>query len=313
MVKKRASSPMGRKRILWWQKLVILLLALIGVAAISYPFMSSFLNSLAESAVISDYMAETGNVSEDESAELLAEAAEYNATLLTSTAVMTEPFSEEAILDALDGYYDILNISTSGVFGYIDISAIDVHLPVYHGTSSDILERGVGHLQGSSFPIGGDSTHSILCAHSGLATSTLFTHLDQVETGDIFSITVLHQTIYYEVCEIQIVLPEEVSALLNIQTGRDLVTLMTCTPYGVNTHRLLVTGERIGTPQEEIAAELPEATTEPDGQVEGEPTLLYICETVGGMLLVAAAALFTYSYNRTKNKEIACYDEENET
>lgn len=251
MKKKGKREKQEKRRVPWWQKVIIILLIVGGVGITAYPFVSNWVNDLTHSSVISNYVKEIEEVSEEDQEALLEDAYAYNEALLTSSVVMTEPFTESAIATALDGYYDVLDINTSGMFGYIDIPSINVHLPIYHGTAADVLETGVGHLQGSSFPVGGEGTHAVLCAHSGLATSKLFTDLEDMELGDLFYITVLSNVVYYEVTDIQVVLPEEVSSL-SIKNGEDLVTLMTCTPYGVNTHRLLVTGTRTDAPEEEI-------------------------------------------------------------
>lgn len=290
-----------RRKAPWWQWAIIVALILFGIGISAYPFVSDWLSEVNHSSVISNYVEEISEVSEEDQAALLQEAVEYNAALLTSNAVMTEPFSENAITDALDGYYDVLNISTSGVFGYIDIPCIDVHLPIYHGTSSDVLETGVGHLQGSSFPIGGVGTHAVLCAHSGLASSKLFTDLEDMELGDIFYITVLSNVVYYEVTDIQVVLPEEVESL-TIRSDEDIVTLMTCTPYGVNTHRLLVTGTRTDAPEDEIVES--HSIIE---EVANESPQMLICLAllpIGIVVGLGVGAVIRVGLNRRQQKKV---------
>lgn len=149
-----------------------------------------------------------------------------------------------------DNYQDVLNVDGDGVMGYIEIPKIDVSLPIYHGTSEEALEKGAGHLDVTALPIGGEGNHSVISAHRGLPSAELFTRLDEMEKGDEFYIHVLDKTLAYEVDQIEVILPEEL-ALLQPEDGKDLVTLLTCTPYAVNTHRLLVRGTRIPYVEEE--------------------------------------------------------------
>ena len=180
----------------------------------------------------------------------------YNQTLLPSTA--TEGgYTQEALLSASEEYDSLLNLSGDGIMGYIEIPKINVHLPIYHGTGDSSLSKGVGHLLGSSLPVGGESTHSILSGHSGMASQTMFTDLEQLGIGDVFYLYVLDDVLAYQVTEINTVLPSDTS-LLGIWEGEDCCTLVTCTPYGVNTHRLLVTGSRIPYEEAEQIAELTE-------------------------------------------------------
>lgn len=225
------------------KKLLILMLAVIGTAVMAYPNVSSFLNGIQQSQAISGYLSETDNESKQEQDALIQEARDYNDALrelTTGTAGMTT----EAVNEILDSYNDILNLTDTGMMGFIDILKINVHLPIYHGTDSYSLQQGVGHMEMTSFPVGDEGTHAVLSAHSGLPQSTLFTNLDELEVGDTFYITVLSEVFWYEVYEIETVLPEEVDSL-GITLGKDLCTLITCTPYGINTHRLLVHGTRI--------------------------------------------------------------------
>ena len=168
---------------------------------------------------------------------LFEQANTYNQAL----AKLQEPLAEYG---EIEGYNSILDISGTGMFGYITIPKISQELPVYHGTSDGVLSVAVGHLQGSSLPVGGESTHSVVSAHRGLPTATLFTHLDRMEVGDIFYFTILDRTITYEVDQIRIIEPDDTS-LIQIQEGKDYCTLLTCTPYGINTQRLLVRGHQV--------------------------------------------------------------------
>lgn len=187
--------------------------------------------------------------------EAWAKAEEYNKAIIPGTN-NESAFSQEAQLAAAKNYADMLNINGDSIMGYVEIPKIDVNLPIFHGTENDTLERGVGHLVGSSLPIGGESTHAILTAHSGMASQKMFTDLEDLDIGDVFYVKVLGETLAYQVDDINVVLPHEI-ANLYIEKGKDHVTLVTCTPYAVNTHRLLVRGHRI--PYEE-AVEIVEQT-----------------------------------------------------
>ena len=227
-----------------WKANAAMALLLIGIGLISYPFLGSFLSRLTQSQAIDGYLSDVAGEDTLEMEAQIQQARDYNQRLLNSSAVMTEPFSMEAFQDALEGYDEILKINDTGIMGYLDIPSISVHLPIYHGTGTYALQHGVGHLKTTSFPVGGDSTHAVLSAHSGLPNAAMFDRLPEMEVGDTFSITILSQTIYYQVYDIETVLPDQ-TASLYIQEGKDLVTLVTCTPYGINTHRLLVHAERV--------------------------------------------------------------------
>lgn len=244
-----------------WKRVVAVGLFLIGVSLVSYPFVGSFLSRLTQSQVIDGYLSDVASETTLEMETQIQEARDYNEQLLNSSAIMTDPFSMEAFEDALSGYNEILAINDTGVFGYLDIPCVNVHLPIYHGTGSYALQHGVGHLETTSFPVGGESTHAVLSAHSGLTNADMFDRLPDMQVGDTFSISILSQTIYYQVYSIETVLPEQTESLY-IQKGADLVTLVTCTPYGINTHRLLVHGQRIENPDQESDDQLSEQTVE---------------------------------------------------
>ena len=180
-------------------------------------------------------------------------AVAYNSTITPGTTD-ADAYSQEALTAASQNYDTQLNIAGNGMMGYVEIPKIDVNLPIYHGTGSDSLDRGVGHLLGSSLPVGGESTHSILTGHSGMASQKMFTDLEQLALGDVFYLRILNETLAYQVREINTVLPYDTS-LLGISSGEDLCTLVTCTPYGVNTHRLLVCGSRIPYEEAEVILE----------------------------------------------------------
>ena len=187
--------------------------------------------------------------------EQLADA--YNTALVPGTA--DDAYSREVLLAASEDYEDLLNIAGNGIMGFVVIPKISVNLPIYHGTDTQTLAAGVGHLLGSSLPVGGESTHTILSGHSGMASQKMFTDLEQLVVGDVFYLHILNETLAYQVVEINTVLPYDTS-LLGIVPGEDLCTLVTCTPYGVNTHRLLVCGSRI--PYEEAEQLMEETASE---------------------------------------------------
>lgn len=224
----------------------------IGLFLFLYPLLSNAQYDAQQKADERSYDEAMSKLSSDTSAngssndisEMFDKAREYNATLLNSGTYLTDPFDESKLADPTqEPYADLLNPDGSGLMGYLDIPKIDVNLPIYHGTTSEVLSAGVGHLQPTSLPVGGRGTHAVLSAHTGVAGKKLFTDLDQLRDGDTFYIHVLGKVLAYRVEDIRVVLPDDVSTL-KIDTNADKVTLVTCTPYGVNDHRLLVTGSR---------------------------------------------------------------------
>ena len=222
--------------------IIIGLIFLAGLSVLLYPTVSDYLNEKNASRVIAKYENSSKKLSEKVYSEELQKAAEYNAYLAgfpnLSVAATAEKEGEESPYEAL------LNINDEGIMASIRIPAIHVNLPIYHGTEEGTLQTAIGHFQGSSLPIGGDSTHAILTGHRGLPSARLFTDLDRLEEGDVFYIKVLGEILEYQVDQIQTVLPSELDSL-SITPGEDYVTLVTCTPYGINSHRLLVRGTRI--------------------------------------------------------------------
>ena len=231
------------------------------------------------------------------------ELAVYYNEAIQPGAQMSDAFSKDALLWASEDYKNQLNVTGNGIMGYVNIPSINVHLPIFHGTDSATLERGIGHLLGSSLPVGGDTTHSILTAHSGMASQKMFSDLPQLKIGDVFYLEVLGETLAYQVDQIKTVLPYDVT-YLGIEEGRDLCTLVTCTPFGVNTHRLLVRGIRI--PYEEAEKPVEEITTAEDKPVstwEQE----YLKGLYIGLAAVAAiglAALGYWIYRRCRRARI---------
>lgn len=222
---------------------ILVLIMLIGVCVLLYPVFSSWWNERTQSKVIDNYNKVVGELDSSEKEELLAKAHEYNAAL----AALPDPLND---YDEIPGYDEILDVTGTGIMGYIDIPKIGVHLPVYHGTSPEVLNVAVGHLQGSFLPVGGTGCHSVISAHRGLPSAKLFTDLDKLTEDDRFTVSVLDEVFTYEIDHIEVVLPYE-RDLLRAEPDMDLVTLMTCTPYGINTHRLLVRAHRIDTVTEE--------------------------------------------------------------
>ena len=213
----------------------------IGFSVLLYPSVSNYLNQIHGTAVVSDYQQQVSHTTEEEENRMFAEAQAYNQRLLGSIS-LEDPF-EAGIKQENTEYESLLNMGGNGVMGYVEIPKIKVLLPIYHGTDAEILERGVGHLAASSIPVGGKSTHSVLTGHTGLSSAKLFTDLTEMKNDDLFFIHVLDRTLAYKVDQISVVKPEDTEKL-QIIDGKDYVTLVTCTPYGVNDHRLLVRGAR---------------------------------------------------------------------
>lgn len=211
---------------------------------ISYPVVSNYINQLNSTTIATDYEQEVSHLSEEQENAMIEQAREYNASLIGIGSI-ADPFSESNENQTEDDVYNnLLKIDDTGMMGYIDIPKIDIVLPVYHGISEKVLQSGVGHLPNTSLPVGGESSHAVLSGHRGLANAKIFTDLNKMELGDVFYMKVLRHTYAYQVDQILTVLPSETDAL-KIEKGKDYVTLVTCTPYAVNTHRLLVRGTRI--------------------------------------------------------------------
>ena len=226
-----------------------------GILLASYPWISNYVNERAADGEISVYEENVQNMDEGKLEKYLLDAQEYNAALLDTRIALIDPF--DAGFNKLyqdTPYNKLLIYDSQGIMGFLEIPGIKVKLPIYHGTSNDVLQKGVGHLEGSSLPVGGESTHSILTGHTGLNKAKLFTDLTSVQKGDLFFITVLNRKLAYVVDDINVVLPEDTSKL-QIAEGKDYVTLITCTPYGVNDHRLLVRGVRTEYTEEDYEGE----------------------------------------------------------
>lgn len=218
--------------------ILLFLILIAGLSLLLYPSVSDYWNSFHSSRAITTYAEDVAGMDEEQYAESWSAAWEYNQSLLSRNTDFSLSDSQK------NEYEQLLDVSGIGVMGYIEIPEISVSLPIYHGTSDSILQVAVGHLEWSSLPVGGESSHCVLSGHRGLPSSKLFTDLDKIREGDIFLLRVLDEVLTYEVDKITIVEPSQVSDL-QIVEGEDLCTLVTCTPYGVNTHRLLVRGHRI--------------------------------------------------------------------
>ena len=217
---------------------ILILVFFLGLSLVLYPSVSDYWNSLHQSRAIATYAEEVSNLNTDRYEQLWAEAVDYNRTLWDRENAFLLSETQKAAYDSL------LNVGGNGVMGYIEIPTIGVSLPVYHGTDEGVLQIAVGHIEWTSLPVGGESSHCVISGHRGLPSAKLFTNLDKLVVGDTFLFRVLDETLTYEVDQILIVEPQEVSAL-TIREGEDLCTLVTCTPYGINTHRLLVRGHRV--------------------------------------------------------------------
>ena len=222
--------------------IILLISFFIGLSVLLYPSVSSYWNSKTQTKAIIDYEAMLAAYKPEDYSAIFAEADQYNQAL----SKLSTPLLDYAQLD--DRYWRTLDISGTGMMGYLTVPKISQELPVYHGTGDDVLAIAVGHMEGSSLPVGGKSTHSVVSAHRGLPSAVLFTYLDRMEIGDTFYFTILDRTITYEVDQIRIVEPNDIS-LVGIEPGKDYCTLLTCTPYGINTQRLLVRGHQIDATQ----------------------------------------------------------------
>ena len=218
--------------------ILLVLILLAGLSLLLYPSVSDYWNSLHQSRTIATYAEEVANLDTDEYLELWDAAAEFNASITKRDNIFLLTESER------DHYEELLNLSGNGIMGYIEIPSIDCTLPIYHGTDEGVLQIAVGHLDWISLPVGGESTHCVLSGHRGLPSAKLFTNLDKLVVGDVFMLRILDEVLTYEVDQILIVEPNDMDALQMVP-GQDLCTLVTCTPYGINSHRLLVRGHRI--------------------------------------------------------------------
>ena len=265
--------------------LVILFLA--GLSLLLYPSISNYVNSRNQTRVITNYTQSVNDLDAEKYAALQAEAEAYNQALQDRENPYTLPD------DLLAQYEELLNVSGSGVMGYIEIPSINCTLPIYHGTDEAVLQVAIGHLEWTSLPVGGESTHSVISGHRGLPSAELLTHIDKMDEGDRFYVHVLDKILEYRVNNIAVVEPDDTS-LLHITEGKDYMTLVTCTPYGINSHRLLVRGERV---------ENSSAAVSGQSYVNNEVRsvhLMYVIPVVLVMVVLAVGILF-WIENKRKN------------
>ena len=281
-----------KRRIFDIIRIVVLLVAL---SVLLYPTISNYLYEKNSSKVISSYDENVVKLSEKERKAMLKAAQEYNKRLSGNTEIL-DPFSPVEKEENTE-YESLLNVNGAGMMGYIKIPKINVELPIYHGTTEAVLQAGVGHFEGTSLPVGGESTHTVLTGHRGLPSKMLFTDLDELEIGDIFYLDIVGEKFAYQVDQILTVLPEDTKAL-SIEEGKDYATLVTCTPYAVNTHRLLIRGHRI--PYKEAIQQ------EPDKEIKVQLPF-QVKVLIGGVsiLVLVLLILLLYSKKSTKkNKKI---------
>ena len=240
---KRKKAPPKKKKINIGKVLLVFITTCISLCLILYPYISNYLFENRTDGIVSAVEAQSESAEANQYDEDIEAAKAYNENIVTGKIKLKDPFDENAEDEDTKEYKSLLNMTEDGVMGFIKIPSIDVSLPIYHGTSEETLEKGAGHLQGTSLPIGGPSTHTVITGHTGLSSAKLFTDLIELEEGDIFFLNVMGEKMAYKIDQIQKVLPKDIDSL-TIEDGKDYCTLVTCTPYGVNTHRLLVRGVR---------------------------------------------------------------------
>ena len=218
--------------------LVFILIGLTGICLIAYPTLSNWWNTINQSREVASYLETVADADQSGNERLLEEAEAYNQEL-SETGILWGMSEEQE-----KRYNSLLNVDNTGIMGYINIPKVSIELPIYHGTDEAVLQVAIGHLEGTSLPVGGPGTHCVVSGHRGLPSARLFTDIDQLAEGDTFTLTVLNRTVTYEVDQIHVVEPSDVSDI-QIEEGKDFCTLVTCTPYGINTHRLLVRGHRV--------------------------------------------------------------------
>jgi len=281
----------------YYRFIAIGILMLAGLSLLLYPLVANIWNNHVQAQLVNNYSESVTTAIEEGSLDVTAElerAEQYNEDLLPS--ILPDSFAEAEANGTDENYMSILNANGDGIMGYIQIPSINVKLPIFHTTNEDVLQIGVGHLEGSSLPVGGPSTHSVLSAHRGLPSATLFTDLDKVEIGEDFFLIIMGEYYAYEIESIDVVEPDDTS-LLAVKDGEDLCTLITCTPYGVNTQRLMVTGHRV-----EYTPELLEdAKTPAFGMVSLHSN--YLLWVIVGLAIVALFIVILYIYDKLRTKK----------
>lgn len=285
--------------------IVIIIIFVIGVGVLAYPLVSSVINNYnmrSNAMVQAEAAAKLPNT---EIEKLFEEADQYNSSLI-NTVILTDPFDEEAYEKIGAHYQETFNVDGDGLIGYVDVPKINVYLPIYHGVSTDVLSHGAGHLDNTSFPVGGESTHSVISAHSAFPTETFFDYLTEIKEGDVFYIHVLDRTLKYEVDQINVVLPDDTKDLYVIN-GEDHVTLITCTPYSVNTHRLLVRGKRVPYDPAEDAVTSPNFATDNSGVYFLGYRISYLTAgiSIAVFILFVTGVVFFFTFTRKHSKKTA--------
>ena len=282
---------------------VALLAFLMALGITLYPIISTRYNERHQAEVQIQYQqqVEQADTSAIDKARELAIA--YNEAILPGTQ-LTDAFSKDAILWASEDYADQLNLTGNGIMGYVRIPSIQVSLPIFHGTKDSTLERGAGHLLGSSLPVGGADTHTVITAHSGMASQKMFSDLDLLQVGDIFYLDVLNETLAYQVDQIKVVLPHDTS-FLGITEGADQATLVTCTPFGVNTHRLLVRGSRVDFQEAEEIRETQSRKEEKQESTWEQEYIKGIYIAIGIVVCIVVIGLIVWLFQRSKHGNVA--------
>lgn len=278
------------------------ILFLVGFGILAYPTVSNQWNTYRQSKLISNYKEVTKNIDTEDFEKEWAKAEHYNDSITVNQPMSGDVFNESGKEDKNSAYWNVLNLSGDGIMGYISIPKINVELAIYHGTSDDVLQTGVGHIEGTKLPIGGEGNHTVLAAHRGLPSARLFTDLDQLVEGDKFYIHILDQVLAYQVDQIlPMVDKDDTEALeqaMQIEEGQDYVTLFTCTPYGVNTHRLLVRGTRVEYNGEEDTPQTPAES------VKNIVQDYYMFFLIGGVAVtVIAIGVIRICMNRKRRKK----------
>ena len=270
-------------------KILIILMITIGVLLLLYPHVSNFIAEYQQRNLINNYLETLENLNEERYADLYQKALAYNEELYK--------LQQENVLNekGLDNYADTLKIDGTDIMGFIEIPSVGVRIPIYHGTDENVLQVGIGHYSYTSLPIGGNNTHAVLFGHSALPHAKLFTDLEKLNLGDLFDIGVLNQKLYYRISNIEVVEPDALASQIPVIKDKDLVTLVTCTPYGVNSHRLIITGERIGIVDD---AEGDQATEKKKAQV------LVTC-IITSIVFVGVIAVIVIMIRRKKQKKHA--------
>ncbi len=273
------------KNKLFYTVLVVIFLA--GLSLLLYPTLSNAYNAWLQSKAIAEYTQQTDEMDKQKYEQEMQKAQAFNAALLERK----DPFSLSETL--LQQYNNTLAVTDKDIMAYVQIPAVDTMLPIAHGTSDDVLKDKIGHLEWSSLPVGGENTHCVISGHRGLPSAELFTNIDHLELGDKFYIHVLGQALEYQVCHIAVVEPDD-RRLLRIEEGQDLVTLVTCTPYGINSHRLLIRGIRVGTQQTILSADMP---------IKNEITAVDVLVLVAVILVIVAIVAFVLVLFGNKRKK----------